>query len=82
MLLLISLFHVEASTPTPNDVAEHSWLWLLDLERTCSLLIGKCLGGMLIGSPLSEEEKETKWWLSSPIFSHGLEKHSSNLGKM
>ncbi|XP_021933596.1 probable E3 ubiquitin-protein ligase HERC1 isoform X3 [Zootermopsis nevadensis] len=69
----------EANTPTPNDMAEHSWVWLVDLERTCSLLVGKCLGGMLIGSPLSEEERETRHWLSSTLLSHGLEKHSSDL---
>ncbi|PNF15872.1 hypothetical protein B7P43_G07996 [Cryptotermes secundus] len=68
----------EANTPTPNDMAEHSWLWLVDVERTCSLLVGKCLGGMLIGSPLSEEERETRHWLSSTLFSHGLEKHSND----
>ncbi|XP_069694063.1 probable E3 ubiquitin-protein ligase HERC1 isoform X1 [Periplaneta americana] len=69
----------EANTPTPTDlVVEHSWLWLVDLERTCSLLVGKCLGGMLIGAPLSEEERETRNWLSSTLFSHGLEKHVSD----
>jgi hypothetical protein len=79
---LLSVLFLEANTPTPNDLAEHSWLWLVDLERACSLLVGKCLGGMLIGSPLSEEEKETRHWLSSTLFSHGLEKHSSDLGNI
>jgi hypothetical protein len=79
---LLSVLFLEANTPTPNDLAEHSWLWLVDLERTCSLLVGKCLGGMLIGSPSSEEERETGHWLSSTLFSHGLEKHSSDLGNV
>jgi hypothetical protein len=79
---LLYVFSLEANTPTPNDMAEHSWLWLVDVERTCSLLVGKCLGGMLIGSPLSEEERETRHWLSSILFSHGLEKHSSDPGNI
>lgn len=79
---LLSMLFLEANTPTPNDMAEHSWVWLVDLERTCSLLVGKCLGGMLIGSPLSEEERETRHWLSSTLLSHGLEKHSSDLGNL
>jgi hypothetical protein len=74
------VFSLESNTPTPNDMVENSWLWLVDVERTCSLLVGKCLGGMLIGSRLSEEEKETKHWLSSTLFSHGLERHNSDPG--
>jgi hypothetical protein len=80
--VLLSVFSLEANTPTPNDMVEHSWLWLVDVERTCSLLVGKCLGGMLIGSPLSEEERETRHWLSSTLFSHGLEKHGSDPGNI
>jgi hypothetical protein len=79
---LISVLSLEANTPTPYDLAEHSWLWLVDLERTCSLLVGKCLGGMLIGSPLSEEEGETRYWLCSTLFSHGLEKLTCDLGNI
>jgi len=50
-----------------------SALWLVDLERACSLLIGHCLGSMLVGPPISEEEKHLGTWLEKKIFSNGLE---------
>ncbi|XP_033842077.1 probable E3 ubiquitin-protein ligase HERC1 isoform X2 [Periophthalmus magnuspinnatus] len=50
-----------------------SWVWLVDLERTVALLVGRCLGGMLQGAPTSLEEQDTAYWLKTPIFSNGLE---------
>lgn len=50
-----------------------SALWLVDLERVCSLLIGHCLGDMLLGAPISEPEKQSGVWLEKRIFSNGLE---------
>ncbi|KAM9317693.1 putative E3 ubiquitin-protein ligase HERC1 [Pholidichthys leucotaenia] len=50
-----------------------SWVWLVDLERTVALLVGRCLGGMLQGSPTSLEEQDTAYWLKTPLFSNGLE---------
>ncbi|KAE8748468.1 hypothetical protein FOCC_FOCC004763 [Frankliniella occidentalis] len=64
----------EADTPTPNDLAEQSWLWLVDLERCCGLLVGRILGGMLLGPAPSLAEKNVGYWLENTIFSHGLEK--------
>ncbi|KAK3583560.1 hypothetical protein CHS0354_026149 [Potamilus streckersoni] len=49
-----------------------SGFWLLDLERTCALLIGRCLGGMLQSSPLSVEEAMSDPWLESKVFGNGL----------
>ncbi|CAM1299303.1 HERC1 (predicted) [Pycnogonum litorale] len=49
------------------------WEWLLDIERTCALLIGRCLSGMLISLPTTREETECKSWLESNILSNGLE---------
>ncbi|XP_077942009.1 putative E3 ubiquitin-protein ligase HERC1 isoform X9 [Gasterosteus aculeatus] len=49
------------------------WVWLVDLERTVALLVGRCLGGMLQGSPTSLEEQDTAYWLKTPLFSNGLE---------
>ncbi|XP_068081364.1 probable E3 ubiquitin-protein ligase HERC1 [Anabrus simplex] len=72
----------EANTPTPGDLADHSWLWLVDLERTCSLLVGRCLGGLLIGTSLLEEEKDTLQWLNHSLLSHGLEKQDLNVGDL
>lgn len=48
------------------------WVWLVDMERTCSLLIGRCLGGMLLGSSPSQEELLTEPILTQPLFSNGL----------
>ncbi|XP_013768752.1 probable E3 ubiquitin-protein ligase HERC1 [Pundamilia nyererei] len=50
-----------------------SWVWLVDLERTVALLVGRCLGGMLQGAPTSLEEQDTVYWLKTPLFSNGLE---------
>ncbi|KAG7232808.1 hypothetical protein INR49_008073, partial [Caranx melampygus] len=50
-----------------------SWVWLVDLERTVALLVGRCLGGMLQGAPTSMEEQDTAYWLKTPLFSNGLE---------
>ncbi|KAI4830771.1 hypothetical protein KUCAC02_002384, partial [Chaenocephalus aceratus] len=50
-----------------------SWVWLVDLERTVALLVGRCLGGMLQGAPTSLEEQDTAYWLKTPLFSNGLE---------
>nr|CAD7438539.1 unnamed protein product [Timema bartmani] len=69
----------EANTPTPSDLAEHSWLWLVDMERTCGLLVGKSLGEMLIETPFSVNEQKTRHWLSDTLFSRGLDKYDTNL---
>ena len=64
--------------PLPQPVK--SWVWLVHLERVCALLIGRCLGGMLVGSPMSSGERETSSWLVSSLFVGGLHKSSSDLG--
>lgn len=48
-------------------------LWLVDLERTCSLLIGHCLGDLLLGSPITSQEKEVGHWLENKLFSNGIQ---------
>ncbi len=56
------------------------WVWLVDLERTVALLVGRCLGGMLQGAPPSPEEQHTTHWLKTPLFSNGLETDIPQLG--
>lgn len=56
------------------------WVWLVDLERTVALLVGRCLGGMLQGAPPSPEEQNTAHWLKTPLFSNGLETDIPQLG--
>lgn len=58
-----------------------SWVWLVDLERTVALLVGRCLGGMLQGAPTSLEEQDTAYWLKTPLFSNGLEMETPQLGR-
>ncbi|XP_076011637.1 putative E3 ubiquitin-protein ligase HERC1 isoform X3 [Genypterus blacodes] len=60
-----------SSVSLPQPVL--SWMWLVDLERTVALLVGRCLGGMLQGAPTSLEEQDTGYWLKTPLFSNGLE---------
>ncbi|TRY89487.1 hypothetical protein DNTS_016060 [Danionella cerebrum] len=57
----------------PLSVLAQRWVWLVDLERTVALLVGRCLGGMLQGAPPSPEEQHTSHWLKTPLFSNGLE---------
>ena len=64
----------------PQSAVAKSWAWLIDLERACALLIGRCLGGMLIGAPMSPEERDTSLWLSEHLFSNGLQPPSAEPG--
>ncbi|KAF6207949.1 hypothetical protein GE061_016398 [Apolygus lucorum] len=73
-LLPIEAEDSEANTPTATDPMPHnSWLWAVDLERACSLVIGQCFGGMVHGKQLLPEERESHFWLNKPIFGFGLE---------
>uniref|UniRef100_A0A2C9KCS9 B30.2/SPRY domain-containing protein n=1 Tax=Biomphalaria glabrata TaxID=6526 RepID=A0A2C9KCS9_BIOGL len=58
-----------------NDVPVHQkpWSWLIDLERTCGLVVGSCIGGMLHGPPLAQCEMNCEQWLNSLLFSNGLQ---------
>ncbi|XP_053490210.1 probable E3 ubiquitin-protein ligase HERC1 isoform X6 [Ictalurus furcatus] len=79
----LASYSIEFRIPNPgiSELAEpggvsspaQSWVWLVDLERTVALLIGRCLGGMLQGSAPSLEEQHTAYWLKTPLFSNGLE---------
>ncbi|KAL4641964.1 putative E3 ubiquitin-protein ligase HERC1 isoform X1 [Arapaima gigas] len=60
-------------TGMPLPQPAQSWVWLVDLERTAALLVGRCLGGMLQGAATSVEEQEMSYWLKTPLFSNGLE---------
>ncbi|MBZ3889111.1 putative E3 ubiquitin-protein ligase HERC1 [Sciurus carolinensis] len=68
-----------AGMPLPQPA--QSWVWLVDLERTIALLIGRCLGGMLQGSPVSPEEQDTAYWMKTPLFSDGVEMDTPQLDK-
>ena len=63
-----------------TDAAAPSWIWLVDVERACTLLIGRCLGGMLLGIPLSPEETKCHSWMNSSLFSGGAESLMCNIG--
>ncbi|XP_063955724.1 probable E3 ubiquitin-protein ligase HERC1 isoform X1 [Lytechinus pictus] len=66
--------------PLPQPV--RGWVWLVDLERTCSLVIGWCLGGMLAWRPLSKEERETSGWMVSKLTQNGMEKQVQHIDKL
>uniref|UniRef100_A0AAR2M095 HECT-type E3 ubiquitin transferase n=1 Tax=Pygocentrus nattereri TaxID=42514 RepID=A0AAR2M095_PYGNA len=72
---------------TPQEVTDaalgeesHDWAWLLDLERSVALAIGRCLGGMLQGPPPSVQEKAAEYWLCNPLLRNGLEMDFEQLG--
>nr|XP_015798394.2 probable E3 ubiquitin-protein ligase HERC1 isoform X1 [Nothobranchius furzeri] len=52
---------------------ECRWVWILDLERSVALAVGRCLGGMLQGLPPSLQEKMSEMWLSNILLRNGLE---------
>lgn len=69
----------EVDTPTPDTVKSvgggvvgRQWAWLLDVERACGLVVGRCLEGMLLGPPLTPNEVRCKPWLSTQLFCSGL----------
>ncbi|XP_068210388.1 probable E3 ubiquitin-protein ligase HERC1 [Palaemon carinicauda] len=75
----------EVDTPTPDTVKSvgggvvgRQWAWLLDVERACGLVVGRCLEGMLLGPPLTSNEIRSKSWLSLQVFSCGLASEDLN----
>lgn len=58
-----------------------AWLWLVDVERTCALVIGRCLAGMLVWMPMSKEERESSGWLVSKLLSNGLNTNIKQLSE-
>jgi len=62
------------------DSTAPSWIWFVDVERACTLLIGRCLGGMLMGIPLTPEEIKCHSWMNSPLFSTGAEPLACDIG--
>ncbi|XP_045467504.1 probable E3 ubiquitin-protein ligase HERC1 isoform X2 [Harmonia axyridis] len=68
-----------SETPTFSELADRSWIWLVELQKTCSLLIGQCLGEMLIGHPLTDKEISSRHWLSNELFSNGIESNTPDI---
>ncbi|XP_044756783.1 probable E3 ubiquitin-protein ligase HERC1 [Coccinella septempunctata] len=68
-----------SETPTFSELADRSWIWLVELQKTCSLLIGQCLGEMLLGHPPNDEELYTRYWLSNELFSNGIENNTPDV---
>ncbi|XP_017786874.1 PREDICTED: probable E3 ubiquitin-protein ligase HERC1 isoform X2 [Nicrophorus vespilloides] len=61
-----------STTPTLTQLTDQAWVWLADLEKTCSLLIGHCIRGTLVGEAPVKLDILTSKWLMNPIFSNGL----------
>ncbi|XP_030623810.1 probable E3 ubiquitin-protein ligase HERC1 [Chanos chanos] len=89
---LLEELELEGATPGEIKTCIHSegagqatgaeteeWMWLLDLERSVALVIGRCLGGMLQGPPLSIQEKTAEFWLCNPLLRNGLEMNFEQL---
>ena len=47
--------------------AHRSWAWFLDMERSCSHLVGRLIGDMIRGPPLSNDEERCFQWLNSRV---------------
>lgn len=72
---------VEDSNGHGLQQEESTWVWLLDLERSLALAVGRCLGGMLQGPLVSFQEKTSEFWLSNILFRNGLEMNFEQLGR-
>lgn len=85
MTVSCSLPSGSQDTPDPSAMPlpqpARGWVWLVDLERTCSLVVGRFLGGMLDWLPVSKEEIETQQWLKSKLLSKGLERDMNDCGE-
>lgn len=64
-----------------QEEEDYMWIWLLDLERSVALAVGRCLGGMLQGPAPSFQEKISEIWLSNVLLRNGLETHFEQLGR-
>jgi len=53
---------------------------MIDIERACTLLIGRCLGGMLMGIPPTPEEITCHSWMNSALFGSGAEPLNCDIG--
>ncbi|CAH1979985.1 unnamed protein product [Acanthoscelides obtectus] len=62
-----------SETPTLDQLEEQSWIWIVDMQKTSSLVIGQCLSGILVGEPPSSMENLCCNWLTNEIFSAGVE---------
>ncbi|KAJ8985352.1 hypothetical protein NQ317_008383 [Molorchus minor] len=76
---IIRVFLKGSETPTLDELTEQSWMWIVDTQKTCSLLIGHCLGVMLIGDPPLMEENLCRHWLQNEIFSSGITNESTEV---
>lgn len=72
----------EESNGHRQQQVENTWVWVLDLERSLALAVGRCLGGMLQGPPISFQEKTSEFWLSNILFRNGLEMNFEQLGRL
>ncbi|ODM97024.1 putative E3 ubiquitin-protein ligase HERC1 [Orchesella cincta] len=49
------------------------WTWFMDMQRTCSHLLGRMIGVMIRGVAKTPDEVVCRNWLTNLVFSHGLE---------
>nr|CAI5839110.1 unnamed protein product [Callosobruchus analis] len=68
-----------SETPTLDQLEEQSWIWIVDMQKTSSLVIGQCLSGILVGEPPSSMENLCCNWLTNEIFSAGIENEDTEM---
>lgn len=59
------------SFPMPS-ISNH-WVWLMDLQRTIGVLIGRIIHGSMTVLIVSNEEVVSKHWLKSSVLKNGFE---------
>ncbi|XP_041374032.1 probable E3 ubiquitin-protein ligase HERC1 isoform X2 [Gigantopelta aegis] len=67
--------------PQQESERDLGWMWLVDMERACSLVVGTSIGQMLLGPPDTPEERKCSLWLQSSLLSNGLEMPYSQFEK-
>nr|KAG5688183.1 hypothetical protein BaRGS_021374 [Batillaria attramentaria] len=78
----LELSQLEPSDKSSEDLHGLPWSWMVDLERTCALLIGLCIGSMLHGPPIMPCETQSSFWLAQQLFSNGLNMSVRQLEKL
>ena len=68
-------------TLLPLPQPANSWVWLIDLQRSCAQLIGSCLQGMMLGAAHTSYETDAAHWLTNPVFYNGLQHKVEDIGK-
>lgn len=65
--------HRETTSSSDSGEGLKAFTWFMDMQRSGSHLLGRMIGVMIRGPAKSKDEMQCNHWLTSVVFSHGLE---------